>query len=132
MIKHIKIILAFILAIIISVSISVYATLQYSASQITYGNTTLDHTLDDLYTKTNSFPNFSSATYSIDQGTTVPSREASKSVSKGKYIILRNEATGWPISSTSSYAASSGASNKSLTCDSNNCTITQISGYYKE
>ena len=52
MTKHIKIILAFILAIIISVSISVYATITYTASQVTYGNTTVEGALNSLYTST--------------------------------------------------------------------------------
>ena len=48
-----KNILIFILSGIFFSTISVFATLSYSSSQITYKNTTLDHAIDDLYTAAN-------------------------------------------------------------------------------
>ena len=47
--KNTKFILGFILGGLILGSISVYAALNYQASQIVYGNTTLDQALDNLY-----------------------------------------------------------------------------------
>ena len=48
-----KNILFFIMGGIFFSTIAVYATMTYSASQITYKNTTLDHAIDELYTSAN-------------------------------------------------------------------------------
>ena len=48
-----KYIIGFILGAIIFSGLSVYATIYYEASQITYKSTTLDHAIDDLYNTQN-------------------------------------------------------------------------------
>ena len=49
--KNIKWIVLIVLGIVISCGISVYATSQYLASQVTYNNTNVASALDDLYNK---------------------------------------------------------------------------------
>ena len=51
--KYIKYILCFFIGGLFFSVISVYAALNYQAYQIIYGNTTLDHTLDSLYSSAN-------------------------------------------------------------------------------
>ena len=150
--KYIKFILGFIVGGIICTSIGVYATITYTASQIKYTKSnnqevTLDSALNELYTNIDSVSdlqsqlnawnnktfNFGTPSYNTSQGTYIPTRTASVSVSKGKYLIVKNETTGWNMpSSSTSYSASHGVSTKTIACQSNNCNIRQLTGYYNQ
>ena len=48
--KKNKYVLILVIGILVTNVLSIYATIYYEASQITYKNTTLDHAIDDLYT----------------------------------------------------------------------------------
>ncbi len=62
--KNYKLIIGIVIGAILISGISVYATGQYLASQVTYNNTNVASALDELYTKLSKYKNLNQTTTS--------------------------------------------------------------------
>ena len=102
------------------VTVGVYAI---NASEITYNDTTLDVTLNDLYNKANRTITLTNPTYS-ETLTTVSStsRQQTIELTKGNWIVTFARVTTWGRASTSE---STGTSNYTLVCN-NGGTATKV------
>ena len=131
-----KTILTIIITAIICISVSVYATISLTANQVSYTDSNnnevrLDQALDNIYQSIDSkliIDSFGTATYQSSQGTPKTSRIINKSINKGKYIVAVTTGEGW--NDSGAYSASEGVTPRDiLSCSSNNCVKTKLSGY---
>ena len=127
--------IGFIFGAIIFSIIRVYATVTYSANQITYtkGNNTmyLSEAIDELYTSADRVPTIGVATYANSAGSQQASgtRKVTMNLNKGRYLVHIMLSLG--ISSTTSDDRGNTCSgNDDLTC-TNNCQVTRKDCYYR-
>ena len=132
-----KTIFTIIITAIICICGTAYAAYEISSNYVTYtdsNNNTipLNEALDNIYRSLDSkllSNTFGTTEYQTSQGTPITTRTTSKSVNKGKYLVLVSIGESW--NDGGSYAASNGpVAFNSLVCSSNNCTMSRLSGYY--
>ncbi len=118
-----KYIIGFIVGILVS-SIGVYAI---TASEIDYKDTKLDQALNNIYSNLDSKIVLNTfGTPQVDElltTTASTSGNVNVSLTKGKYLMLVSYNRAWV--STSKYNESFGSS-RNVTCQSNNCVITNL------
>ena len=130
--RNIKWIIAIIVGIVIASGISVYATSQYLASQVSYTtdeNEKIENVadaLDDLYRKSNEETiDLQNILYAESNGVQLTNRSCSLTLEKGSYLVVPTfgfASAGWGSTSSSNLT-----SNNYLT-GTNNCSIQFLSG----
>lgn len=132
--KKYKVLLVIIVTAIISVFSTVLADSILNSDKVTYKDTTLDRSLDNVYSNLNTITginSFGTATYATSQGTPLLRRELTKEITKGKYIVITANSEAWDDPGT--YPAENEVSSQfRLSCQSGNCDIRKIGGYHNQ
>ena len=126
--NNVKIIIAFILGLIIAGSIGVYATIKIQASEIGYKDTTVEATLNDLYTLAGKNISFGNPIYSHYSGDQLENSEITLPLNKGKYIVsaiyaLANHSATYNVINVNNNGRNA------IVCSSSNCNISKLGTY---
>lgn len=130
-------ILMFILGFMIASSIGAYATIKMQASEVKYKNQNVETALNYVYANLDTkkiLNSFGSPIYATSQGERIKPRTVTMQIPKGKYIVFDYKGHNWRVNTTtypSGYGTTSiNNSYKNLACESNNCIINNLTGYW--
>lgn len=130
--KNYKLIIGTIIGIILISGISVYATSQYLASQVTYRDgKTVEEALNELYNKGNADINKDNIYFSENYGSNTASKTTSLNLTKGKYIVFISFGQSWLMETIpSNYNTTIDESDLiEISSQSNNCNIVALKGF---
>ena len=90
--------------------------------------TNVNEAIEALFNKVSRKSRFGTVSYVTSQGDEMDVRTVTKQLEYGKYLVIINYGNNWW--NTNSNSAHGVAETNPLTCSSNNCDITPLSGYY--